>query len=228
VHFASKEAMDIRGLGEERIRQLVEAGLVRDVADIYRLTPAQLVQLERFAEQSAGQLVAAIAASRDRPLSCLLFGLGIRHVGKTVATILARRFGTMDALAEATAEEINQVPGVGEVIADAVADWFRHRKNLALVAELRSAGVRMDEPRAVAAGGPLSGKTFVLTGTLATLSREEATRLIEGAGGRVTGSVSKKTDAVVAGEEAGSKLDKARDLGIEIIDEAELKRRAGA
>lgn len=228
VHFASREAMDIRGLGEERIRQLVEAGLVRDVADIYRLTPAQLVQLERFAEQSAGQLVAAVAASKDRPLSCLLFGLGIRHVGKTVATILARRFGTMDALAGATAEDINLVPGVGEVIADAVADWFGHRKNLALVAELQAAGVRMDEPRAVAAGGPLSGRTFVLTGTLPTLSRDEATRLIEDAGGRVAGSVSKKTDAVVAGEEAGGKLDKARDLGIEIIDEAELKRRAGA
>ena len=228
VHFASKEAMDIRGLGEERIRQLVEAGLVRDVADIYRLTPAQLVQLERFADQSASQLVAAIAASKDRPLSCLLFGLGIRHVGKTVATILARRFATMDALAQASAEEVNQVPGVGEVIAEAVADWFRHRKNLALVDELREAGVRMDEPRAVAAGGALSGKTFVLTGTLPTLSRDEATRLIEAAGGRVTGSVSRKTDAVVAGEEAGGKLDKARALEIEIIDEAELKRRAGA
>jgi DNA ligase (NAD+) len=220
--------MDIRGLGEERIRQLVEAGLVRDIADIYRLTPAQLVQLERFADQSAGQLVAAIAASRHRPLSALLFGLGIRHVGKTVATILARRFGTMDAIAKATAEQINEVPGVGEVIAEAVADWFRHRKNAALVEELREAGVRMDEPRAVAAGGALSGKTYVLTGTLPTLSRDEATQLIEAAGGRVTGSVSKKTDAVVAGEEAGSKLDKARSLKIEIIDEAELRRRAGA
>ncbi|HEX9165270.1 MAG TPA: helix-hairpin-helix domain-containing protein, partial [Gemmatimonadales bacterium] len=176
----------------------------------------------------ASQLVAAITASKDRPLSCLLFGLGIRHVGKTVATILARRFATMDALAQATAEEINQVPGVGEVIAEAVADWFRHRKNLALVDELREAGVRMDEPRAVAAGGALSGKTFVLTGTLPTLSRDDATRLIEAAGGRVTGSVSRKTDAVVAGEEAGSKLDKARALEIEIIDEAELRRRAGA
>jgi DNA ligase (NAD+) len=186
------------------------------------------VQLERFAEQSAGQLVAAIEASKDRPLSCLLFGLGIRHVGKTVATILARRFGAVDSLAKATAEEINEVPGVGEVIAEAVADWFRHRSNLALVHELRDAGVRMDEPRAVAAGGPLSGKSYVLTGTLTTLSRDEATRLIEGAGGRVTGSVSKKTDAVVAGDEAGSKLEKAQALGIEIIDEAELRRRTGA
>jgi DNA ligase (NAD+) len=228
VHFASREAMDIRGLGEERIRQLVAAGLVRNVADIYRLTPAQLVRLERFADQSAGQLVQAITASKSRPLSCLLFGLGVRHVGKTVATILARRFGTMDALAAATAEEINAVPGVGEVIAAAVADWFQHRKNLTVVEELQAAGLRVDEPRAVGSGGPLAGKSYVLTGTLPTLSRDEATRLIEEAGGRLTGSVSGKTDVVVAGEEAGSKLEKAQALGIEIIDETELRRRVGA
>ncbi|HEX9165110.1 MAG TPA: NAD-dependent DNA ligase LigA, partial [Gemmatimonadales bacterium] len=126
VHFASREAMDIRGLGEERIRQLVEAGLVRDVADIYRLTPAQLVQLERFAAQSATQLVQAIAASKEKPLSCLLFALGIRHVGKTVAVTLARRFGTLEAIASASRETIEAVPGVGETIASAVTDWFQH------------------------------------------------------------------------------------------------------
>lgn len=228
VHFVSREAMDIRGLGDERIRQLVDAGLIANVADIYRLRVEDLVPLERFGTQSATQLVAAIAASRQQPLSALLFGLGIRHVGKTVATILARRFGNMPALADASVEEVTAVPGVGEVIAAAVADWFRHASNRALVGALAEAGVRMDEPTAVATDGPLTGKTYVLTGTLPTLSREDATALIERAGGRVTGSVSKKTDTVVAGDEAGSKLEKAQAMGIEIIDEAELRRRTGA
>jgi DNA ligase (NAD+) len=227
VHFASREAMDIRGLGYERVRQLLDAGLIADVADLYHLTTDRLMTLERFAEQSAGQLVAAIAASKARPLSVLLFGLGIRHVGKTVAQILARRFGTMEALAAATEEEIEQVPGVGPTIARAVAEYFGKRSNRKLVERLAQAGVAMSEPRAAARGGPLTGKTFVLTGTLPSLERQEATELIEQAGGRVTGSVSRKTDVVVAGEEAGGKLDKARALGIEIIDEAELLRRLG-
>lgn len=228
VHFVSREAMDIRGLGDERIRQLVDAGLVTNVADIYRLRVEDLVPLERFGTQSATQLVAAIDASRQQPLSALLFGLGIRHVGKTVATILARRFGNMPALAAATVEEVTAVPGAGEVIAAAVVAWFGHASNRALVGALADAGVRMDEPTAVEANGPLTGKSYVLTGTLPTLGRDEATELIERAGGRVTGSVSKKTDTVVAGDEAGSKLEKARALGIEIIDEAELRRRTGA
>lgn len=225
VHFASREAMDIRGLGEERVRQLLEAGLVSDFADLYRLTPAQLVRLERFAEQSAGQLVAAIGDSRAKPLSSLLFALGIRHVGKTVAVLLARRFGTMAALAGADEEAVAAVPGIGPTIASAVHAWFANRKNRALVARLEEAGLRMDEPDTVSRGGPLEGLAFVLTGTLPSLSRDEAKALIERAGGRVAGSVSRKTDAVVAGEDPGSKLDKARDLGIEIIDEAELLRR---
>jgi DNA ligase (NAD+) len=228
VHFASREAMGIRGLGEERIRQLLAAGLVRDVADLYPLTSAQLVQMERFADQSAAQLVEAIAASKAQPLSCLLFALGIRHVGKTVAVTLARRFGTMDALAAADQDAINAVPGIGPTIALAVTDWFRNPKNRSLVKRLAAAGVGMDEPLAVTSGGPLEGKSYVLTGTLPTLSREQATELIERAGGRVTGSVSRKTDTAVAGADAGSKLEKARQLGTEIIDEAELIRRAGA
>jgi DNA ligase (NAD+) len=227
VHYASREAMDIRGLGYERVRQLIESGLIENVADLYRLTAGQLVELDRFAEQSARQLVAAIADSKARPLSLLLFGLGIRHVGKTVAVLLARRFGTLHALMKATSDEINAVPGVGAAIADAVVAFFAEPRNRRLIARLEHAGLDLTEPRAAAADGALVGKTYVLTGTLPTLSRPQATDLIEAAGGRVAGSVSKKTDAVVAGEEAGGKLEKARALGVEVIDEAELLRRVG-
>jgi DNA ligase (NAD+) len=223
VHFASRGAMDIRGLGAERVRQLLDAGLIRDAADLYTLTTAQLEALDRFAQQSAEQLVAALATSRGQPLATLLFALGIRHVGKNVAIVLARRFGTLAALAAATVEAVNAVPGVGPTIAAAVGAWFADPRNQDLVARLQAAGVNAIEPTAVAADGPLAGKNFVLTGTLPSLGRSEAAALIEAAGGRVTGSVSKKTDVVVAGDEAGSKLEKARALGIEIWDEARLR-----
>ncbi len=226
VHFASREAMDIRGLGGERIRQLLAAGLVTDVSDLYTLSSAQLVQLERFAEQSAGQLVKAIEDSKRKPLSSLLFGLGIRHVGKTVAVLLARRFGNMKALAAADEDPIEAVPGAGPTIAAAVADWFAHEGNRVLVEKLAKRGLNMVEADAgPAPGGPLEGQVYVLTGTLPTLKRNEARVLIERAGGRVTDGVTKTTNTVVAGDDAGSKLEKARTLGIEIIDEAELKRR---
>ena len=227
VHFASRDAMDIRGLGYERVRQLLDAGLIHDVADIYELTADKLVELDRFAEQSAEQLVSAIDASRSRPLSSLLFGLGIRHVGKTVAVLLARRFGSMRALLEADEEGINAVSGIGPTIAEAVVAFFQERRNRHLIDRLERLKLNFEEPRAASTGGALTGKTYVLTGTLPTLSRTEATELIEAAGGHVSGSVSKKTDAVVAGEEAGSKLEKARSLGVEVIDEAELLRRVG-
>jgi DNA ligase (NAD+) len=227
VHYAGRDAMDIRGLGYERVRQLLEAGLITDVADLYQLTVEQLVELDRFAEQSAEQLVAAIDASRARPLSTLLFGIGIRHVGKAVAVLLARRFGSMDALRSTSESAINDVPGIGPAIAEAVVAFFAEPRNRRLLERLERAGVQMTEPRAVASGGPLAGKTYVLTGTLPTLARARATEMIEEAGGRVAGSVSKKTDAVVAGEEAGGKLEKARALGVEIIDESELLRRLG-
>lgn len=227
VHFASTDAMDIRGLGYERVRQLVDAGLVRDVADIYDLTADQLVRLERFAEQSATQLVGAIEASKRQPLSLLLFGLGIRHVGKTVAQLLARRFGALDRLMEAGADEINAVPGVGPAIAEAVAGFFRERRNRELVHRLERAGLNLREPEAAASEGPFAGKTVVLTGTLPSLARGEATALLERAGARVAAAVSRKTDLVVAGEAAGSKLARAQELGIEVIDEAELLRRLG-
>jgi DNA ligase (NAD+) len=227
VHFASRDAMDIRGLGYERVRQLLDTGLIRDVADLYELAADRLVELERFAEQSAEQLVAAIDASRARPLSSLLFGLGIRHVGKTVAVLLARHFGTMAALMAAGEDEINAVPGVGPTIATAVVAFFAEPRNRKLLDRLKHSRLTLAEPRAPSSGGTLAGKTYVLTGTLPTLSRTQATDLVEAAGGRVAGSVSKKTDAVVAGEDAGSKLEKATALGVEVIDEAELLRRVG-
>jgi DNA ligase (NAD+) len=224
-HYASREAMDIRGLGYERVRQLLDTGLIRDVGDLYQLTAEQLIRLDRFAAQSADQLIRAIDASRQRPLSLLLFGLGIRHVGKTVAQLLARRFGSMDALMAADVDTINAVPGVGGAIAEAVVHFFQEPRNRDLVERLRQAGLTFTEARAVSTDGPLAGKAYVLTGTLPTLSRSQVAELIERAGGRVAGSISRKTDALVAGDDPGSKLDKARELGVEVIDEAELLRR---
>jgi len=226
VHFASRGAMDIRGLSYARIEQFVTAGMVHDVADLYALTPAQLTALDRIAEASAENLVEAIATSKAQPLSRLLFGLGIRHVGQTAAQLLARHFGTMDALAIASADEILALRGMGETIAHAVVAWFHDPSAMALVQKLARAGLTMSEPVAVAAGGAFQGMTFVVTGTLPTMSRSEATALIESQGGRVTSGVSRATTAVVVGEEAGSKLDKAVALGVTTIDEAELRRRA--
>ena len=226
VHFASRGAMDIRGLSYARIEQFVAAGMVHDVADLYALTPAQLTALDRIADASAENLVEAIATSKAQPLSRLLFGLGIRHVGQTAAQLLARHFGTMDALAIASADEILALRGIGETIAHAVVAWFHDPSAMALVQKLARAGVTMSEPVAVAAGGAFLGMTFVVTGTLPTMSRSEATALIESQGGRVTSGVSRATTAVVVGEEAGSKLDKAVALGVTTIDEAELRRRA--
>jgi DNA ligase (NAD+) len=227
VHFASRETMDIRGLGYERVKQLIDTGLVQDVASLYALTTAQLEGLDRFAEQSAKQLVAAIEASKRRPLSTLLFAIGIRHVGKNVAQLLARQFHTLDALAAASAAEIEAVPGIGHVIAEAVAEFFQEKKTQDLVGRLRAHGVNFVEPETVDRGGVFAGLNFVLTGTLPTLSRKEAGDLIEKAGGRVTGSVTKATNVLVAGDDAGSKLEKAKELGVEVIDEAELLRRVG-
>jgi DNA ligase (NAD+) len=227
VHFASRGAMDIRGLSYARIQQLIEAGLVQDVADIYSVTRDQLVALDRFADKSAAALVDAIAASKAQPLSRLLFGLGIRHVGATAAELLARRFGSMDALMAAIEEEVEAVRGIGEIIARAVHHYFEDESARALVEKLRERGLDFTEPQSVAADGALSGKTVVITGTLPGLSRTEATALIESAGGRVTSGVSKATSFVLAGENPGSKMEKANTLGVEVIDEAELLRRIG-
>jgi DNA ligase (NAD+) len=228
VHFASRGAMDIRGLSYARIEQMIAAGLIHDVGDIYALDVQRLMTLERFAAKSAENLVEAIEASKKQPLSRLLFGLGIRHVGQTAAQLVARHFGTMDTLATATADDVLAIRGIGEGIAHALVAFFRDPSARALVAKLAAAGVTMAEPRSVATGGAFRGMTFVVTGTLPTLSRTQATELIESQGGRVTSGVSKATTAVVVGEDAGSKLEKARTLEIETIDERELLRRASA
>jgi DNA ligase (NAD+) len=227
VHFTSRGAMDIRGLSYARIQQLVEEKLVRDPGDLFALTRDQLLDLEGYAEKGADGLIAAIEASKTQPLSRLLGALGIRHVGSIAAQLLASHFGTMDALMNATADEILQVRGIGATIANGVVSYFSDPAGRALIEKLRTRGVNLTEPRAVVAGGPLSGKTVVITGTLPTLSRAKATGIIEAAGGRVTGSVSRSTDFLVAGEEAGSKLEKAKSLGVEVIDEADLLHRTG-
>jgi DNA ligase (NAD+) len=225
VHFASRGAMDIRGLQYKRIAQLIDAGLVRDMADLYSLTVEQLVSLERFAEKSAEQLVAAIEESKRRPLSRLLNGLGIRHVGEGAAQLLARHFGSLDALMAATEDEVEAVRGIGGIIAKSVVEYFSEPNTRKLMERLRKAGLTLTEPKAKTVGRSLAGVTVVITGTLPNLSRAAATELVQAHGGNVTSSVSKSTSFVVAGEAAGSKLEKARALGIEVIDEAGLLRR---
>jgi DNA ligase (NAD+) len=220
--------MDIEGLGYVTGTALLELGWVSDPADVYSLTEEQLAQVPGFAEKKTQGLLAAIDAARDRPIWRLLTGLNIRHVGSTVARLLAQAFVSIDALAAATEEEVAAVEGVGPIIAASVVVWFADEHNRALIEKLRAAGVRMADPEPEPlAEGPLTGQALVLTGGLAQLSREEATRLAEEAGGKVTSAVSKKTDFVVAGENPGSKLAKAEQLGVEVVDEDEFLRRLG-
>lgn len=225
VHFASRGAMDIRGLSYARVEQLI--GAVRDIdaGDLFSLTRDDLLGLEGYADKSADALIAAIQASKAQPLSRLLTALGIRHVGATAAQVLARQFGTLDNLAKASKDEIGAVRGIGEIIAEGVVHYFENPSAQRLIGKLRKRGVNFTEPGQVAAGGALSGKTVVITGTLPTLTRAKATEVVEQAGGRVTNSVSRATSFLVAGEEAGSKIEKAKSLGVEIIDEAGLLRR---
>jgi DNA ligase (NAD+) len=224
--FASRGAMDIEGLGYKTGILLIEMGWVKDPADVYSLTAEHLAQLPGFAQKKIENLLAAIEASRDRPLWRLLVALNIPHVGSTVAQLLARAFGSVDAIAAATEEEVGAIEGVGPVIATSVVRWFQDPVNRALVEKLRRAGVRMEDPEPEAVPeGPLTGKTIVLTGGLAALSRDEATRVAEQAGAKVTSSVSKNTDFLVAGENPGSKYDRAVQLGVEIVDEEEFLRR---
>ena len=226
VHFASRSAMDIRGLGYERVRALLGAKLIGNVGDLYTLTPIQLLTIEGFAEKSAQQLVDSIAASKTQPLSALLFGLGIRHVGEQGAKLLARHFGTMAALATASAEEVGEVRGIGPAIAEAVSGFFADARNKELLRSLEKSGLTLKETETATGPRPLADQTYVVTGTLPTLSRQQARDLIEAAGGHVSDSLSKKTTALVVGADPGSKLDKAKALGVEQIDEAELLRRA--
>ncbi|MGE5803128.1 MAG: NAD-dependent DNA ligase LigA [Gemmatimonadota bacterium] len=226
VHFAGRSAMDIRGLGYERVRALLDARLIEDVADLYELIPLQLLRLEGFAEKSAQQLVDAIADSKQQPLSALLFALGLRHVGAQGAKLLARHFGTMRALAAASAAEIAEVRGIGQIVAEAVAGFFAEPRNRKLIERLENLGLTLRETATATGPRPLADQTYVVTGTLPTLSRQQARDVIEAAGGHVSDSLSKKTTALVVGADPGSKLEKAKALGVAQIDEAELLRRA--
>ena len=228
-HFASRRALDIEGLGDKLIEQLVERERLRSPADIYTLGVAELAQLERMGEKSAANLVAAIEKSKRTTLPRLLFGLGIREVGEATALALARHFGTLERLMEATPETIQQVPDVGPIVAAHVAAFFSSEDHRKVIKVLRDKGLTWSEVRAPAADADgISGKTFVLTGTLESLTREAATAALIARGAKVAASVSKKTSYVVAGAEAGSKLTKAQQLGVPVIDETQLKKLLGA
>ena len=221
-HWCSRGAMDIEGGGEVLVAQLVKCGLVRDVADLYQLKPDEVADLERMGEKSAKNFVDAIAASKARDAWRVLYGLGILHVGAGVAKSLARHFPTLDHIFDASADRLMEAEDIGEVIASSIVQWWDDPVNRKLVERLRKAGLNFKSElfNPAITSGPFAGKTFVLTGTLPTLTREQATAKIESLGGKVSGSVSKRTDFVLAGEAAGSKLDKAQKLGVKIIDEA--------
>ncbi len=224
IHFASRKAMDIEGLGDKLIEQLVDNAIVKTPADLYKLGVLGLASLERMAEKSAANVVAAIEKSRETTLQRFIFALGIRNVGEATARDLARHFGGLDAVMAADVEALQAVPDVGPVVAQSIHEFFAEPHNCEVVEQLRAAGVHWPEHEpARHQDGPLVGKTLVVTGTLPSLTRDEAKALIEAAGGKVAGSVSKKTDYVVAGEAAGSKLDKAQQLNVTILDEAGLR-----
>ena len=226
LHFASRHVMNIEGMGDALVNQLTERGLVKNVSDIYRITKDNLLSLERMGDKSAQNILDEIEASKKLPLERLIFGLGIRFVGERTAQFLAEHFGSMDALRDASEEELLEVQEVGPRIAHSIVEFFREPKNRELLKTLKDAGLTFTGKKKER-GTRLAGKTFVLTGTLARLTRDEAKKLIEDAGGRVSGSVSKKTDYVVAGSDAGSKLDKAKELGVAVIGEDEMKELAG-
>jgi DNA ligase (NAD+) len=226
IHWASRDALDINGMGEKLVQQMVDRHLVNSVADLYDLTAAQVASLDRMGKKSAEKLVAAIGESKKQPWARVLYGLGIRHVGSVNAKILSERFDKVELLGEASPLDISAVYGIGEEIALSVWQWFRVPVNKTLIERLRAAGLQLAAEAGAVRGKEkkllLVGKTFVITGTLPTMKRDEAKALIEGAGGKVTGSVSSKTDYLVVGEDAGSKLKKAEELGITLLGEADL------
>jgi DNA ligase (NAD+) len=226
LHFASRGVMNIDGMGEALVNQLLEKGLVKNVADIYYLTKKDLLNLERFADKSADNIIKEIENSKKLPLERVIYGLGIRMVGERTAQFLAEHFGSMEALASASVEELQNVNEVGPRIAESIVEFFSIAANRKLIERLGEAGLAF-KGKKKERGTKLAGKTFVLTGTLAKYTRDEAKKMIEDAGGRVSGSVSKKTDYVVAGADAGSKLDKAKELGVAVIDEKEMEKLAG-
>jgi len=226
LHFAQRRALDIEGLGDKLVDQLVDGGVVHSLPDLYKLGLAKLAALERMGDKSAANLVEALRKSKHTTLQRFLYGLGIRHVGESTARDLAKHFGRLERVVDASEAQLLEVPDVGPIVAQSIRTFFDQPHNREVVEQLRAAGVRWDEHDGAPADGapkPLAGKTFVLTGTLPTWSRDEAKAVIEAAGGKVSGSVSKKTDYVVAGDEAGSKLDKARELGVALLDEAGLR-----
>jgi len=226
LHFASRHVMNIDGLGEVLVNQLTERGLVKNVADLYKLTKDALLTLDRLGEKSAENVLAEIDASKQLPLERVIYGLGIRFVGGRTAQFLAEHFGSLDAITKASTEDLEEVNEVGPRIAESIVEFFADEHNRKLVSDLRKAGLTFTGQKKEK-GTKLAGKTFVLTGTLARHTRDEAKKMIEDAGGRVSGSVSKKTDYVVAGSDAGSKLDKARELGVSVIGEEELEGLVG-
>jgi len=223
LHFASRGVMNIDGMGDALVTQLTDRGLVKDIADIYQLTKTDLLQLERMGDKSAQNVLTEIEQSKQLPLERVIYGLGVRFVGERTAQFLAQHFGSLDDLVNASEEELQNVEEVGPRIAKSIVEFFAEPKNRELVDELRAAGLTMQGTKRLR-GTKLAGKTFVLTGTLTYYTRDEAKKMIEDAGGKVTGSVSKKTDYVVAGEDAGSKLDKAKELGVAVINEDEMQR----
>lgn len=225
LHFAGRRALDIEGLGDKVVEQLVDQHVVASLPDLYKLGVAKLAALERMGEKSATNLILAIEASKHTTLARFLFGLGIRHVGEATAKDLARHFGSIDRIMEASIDALLEVPDVGPIVAQSIRGFFDQVHHREIVEQLRAAGIQWDEGQGIHGDAvrPLVGMTLVLTGTLATLSRDEARDLIESAGGKVAGSVSKKTHFVVAGAEAGSKLDKARELGVPVLDEEGLR-----
>ncbi|MBA1336673.1 MAG: DNA ligase (NAD(+)) [Firmicutes bacterium] len=230
IHFVSRDAMDISGLGPSIIEQLLDEGLIKDASDLYYLKDrsGQLENLERMGKKSVENLLNAIEASKDRGLSRVITSLGIPYVGSRAAALLARHFGSMDRLMEAGKEELMEVPEIGDKMADSIRTFLNQEQNLKFINNLKESGVKMTEDRAAdAAPGKFSGQTFVLTGTLGKYTRNEAAEIIERLGGKVSGSVSKKTDYVVAGENPGSKLDKARNLGVKVIGEREFDELIG-
>ncbi len=226
LHFASRGIMNIEGMGDALVTQLTDRKLVKNVADIYKLTKENLLSLERMGDKSAQNVLDEIEASKKLPLERVIYGLGIRMVGERTAQFLAEHFGSMDALMNASEEELQEVNEVGPRIAESMVEFFQEPKNRDLIEQLRKAGVAFTGKKRER-GTALAGKTFVLTGTLPNLTRDEAKKMIEDAGGRVSGSVSKKTDFVVAGDEAGSKLDKAKELGVKVIEEKALRELLG-
>jgi DNA ligase (NAD+) len=223
VHFVSQSAMDVRGLGERTIAQLLERGMVHDFADLYRLNKGDLLTLEGFGELSANNLLAALELSKQRPLSRVLYALGIRHVGTHAAQVIARHYRTMSKIRDADVAELAQVHGIGQTTADAIASFMREPHNRQLVDHLEAAGINMVEEVEQADEQPFAGLTFVVTGTLPSLSRKDASKFIETRGGRISGSVSKATNYVVVGDDPGSKFEKARELGVRTLSEDELR-----